>query len=464
MKLKDLSNQLEISLGSLQNFINDFNIDLSFCIDENFNVTQQFIAFSEENKDFLKKYAEDYSKEKTIEEIAKTIGAKEEEVLHFFVTNGIPAEVAKQMKTGVSSYLIHSYIGGKYPFIEKAFPQCEDFSGKSLVGYTDLYFYMTDMLDPFISKDQIESWGISKPAGLILYGPPGSGKIYWAKKIADMIGYEFVHIFNDYLVGNFDNKKNKFSDFLSKKMNQPKTLLFIDSFDEILHSTSVNTIYPEMVDLFYSVLRHIQKNDTKELLIVGAVESLANLNDEIVAPGRFDLHIPIFPPTFDERKQLLLHHMTTNLAQDSPLLSILKNQNALNKDFWTPYAAEMKIFSNTMMIDFTQSLKKRLYALYRKDETKNIVMTEKVLFSAFQEAKSKLTPDYLKHCAIFLTEAKQNVGQDFPHRLIELNADLEFYLSSKEIPITKIGFKQSDEAISPTAQQVVEETKEVQNK
>ncbi len=464
MKLKDLSNQLEISLGSLQNFINDFNIDLSFCIDENFNVTQQFIAFSEENKDFLKKYAEDYSKEKTIEEIAKTIGAKEEEVLHFFVTNGIPAEVAKQMKTGVSSYLIHSYIGGKYPFIEKAFPQCEDFSGKSLVGYTDLYFYMTDMLDPFISKDQIESWGISKPAGLILYGPPGSGKIYWAKKIADMIGYEFVHIFNDYLVGNFDNKKNKFSDFLSKKMNQSKTLLFIDSFDEILHSTSVNTIYPEMVDLFYSVLRHIQKNDTKELLIVGAVESLANLNDEIVAPGRFDLHIPIFPPTFDERKQLLFHHMTAILAQDSPLLSILKNQNALNKDFWTPYAAEMRLFSNTMLIDFTQSLKKRLYALYRKDETKNIVMTEKVLFSAFQEAKSKLTPDYLKHCAIFLTEAKQNVGQDFPHRLIELNADLEFYLSSKEIPITKIGFKQSDEAISPTAQPAVEETKEVQNK
>ncbi|WP_291050905.1 MULTISPECIES: ATP-binding protein [unclassified Empedobacter] len=292
---------------------------------------------------------------------------------------------------------------------------------------------------------------------MILYGPPGSGKIYWAKKIADMIGYEFVHIFNDYLVGNFDNKKNKFSDFLSKKMNQPKTLLFIDSFDEILHSTSVNTIYPEMVDLFYSVLRHIQKNDTKELLIVGAVESLANLNDEIVAPGRFDLHIPIFPPTFDERKQLLLHHLTANLAQDSPLLSILKNQNALNKDFWTPYAAEMKLFSNTMMIDFTQSLKKRLYALYRKDETKNIVMTEKVLFSAFQEAKSKLTSDYLKHCAIFLTEAKQNVGQDFPHRLIELNADLEFYLSSKEIPITKIGFKQSDDTVEIKS---VEENKE----
>ena len=461
MKLKDLSNQLEISLGSLQNFINDFNIDLSFCIDENFNVTEEFIDFSEKNIDFLKKYAEDHSKEKTIEEIAKTIGAKEEEVLHFFVSNGIPAEVAKQMKTAVSSYLIHSYIGGKYPFIEKAFPQCEDFSVKSLVGYTDLYFYLTDMLDPFISKDQVERWGISKPAGLVLYGPPGSGKIYWARKIADMIGYEFVHVFNDYLIGNFDSKKNKFSDFLSKKMNQPNTLLFIDSFDELLHSSSDNSISPEMIDLFYSVLRHIQKNDRQELLIVGAVESLSTLNDEIVAPGRFDMHIPIFPPTLDERIQLILHHLTANLASDSPLLTILKNQNALNKDFWTPYAAEMRLFSNTMLIDFTQSLKKRLYALFRKDETKNIMMTEKVLFSAFQEAKSKLTPDYLRHCAIFVNEAQQNVGQDFPHRLIELNADLEFYLTTKEIPITKIGFKQSDESVELNTNQSSVENNEV---
>ena len=35
MKLKELSDQIGISLESLQNFIYDFNIDLGFCIDEN---------------------------------------------------------------------------------------------------------------------------------------------------------------------------------------------------------------------------------------------------------------------------------------------------------------------------------------------------------------------------------------------------------------------------------------------
>jgi hypothetical protein len=96
-----------------------------------------------------------------------------------------------------------------------------------------------------------------------------------------------------------------------------------------------------------------------------------------------------------------------------------------------------------MIIDFTQSLKKRLYALYRKDETKNIELTEKILLAAFNEAKSKLTLEYLKKCAVFIMEAKQNIGQDFPHRILGLESDFEFY-QAKKTPVNKIGFKQSD--------------------
>ncbi len=445
MQLKDLSNQLGISLGSLQNFINDFNIELNFCIDKNFNVTNQFIAFSEKNLDFLKKYAEDYIKEKTIQEIAQTIGAKEEDVLNFFVNNGIPLDVAKQMKTNVSSFLIHSFIGGNYLFIDEAFPQIQDFSAKNLIGYTDLYFYMTDMLDPFINKNQLQNWGIAKPVGMILYGPPGSGKIYWAEKIADMIGYKFIHVYNDYLLGNFSKSKTAFSDFLSEKISQPKTLLFIDSIDKLLNSENDVRFFPETLELIYSILRHIQKDNQQELFIVGSAEFLSNLSDEIVNPGRFDLHIPIFPPSFEERKQLILHHLTADLIEGSPLLAILKNQNALNKDFWAPIAAQMKLFSNTMIIDFTQSLKKRLYALYRKDEKNKNSLSDKILFAAFNEAKGKLTQDYLKRCAIFIREAKQNVEQDFPHRLMELEIDLDYYFGSKEVPTNKIGFKQIEE-------------------
>lgn len=444
MKLKDLSKQLGISLESLQNFIYDFNIDLGFCIDETFQVTENFKNFTLKNSDFLKKYAEDHSKEKTVAQIAKTIKVSEQKVIDFFVSNGIPKEVAATLKTNISSYLIHIYIGGTYDFIEEAFPETDNYATKRLVGYTDLYFYLNDMLDPFINIDQSKTWGISKPAGIILYGPPGSGKIFWANQIAQMIGYEFVHVYKDYLAVNIKSAKNAFTHFINSKIQQPKTMLFIDSFDELINKNGEQSYYPENIDLINAILRQTQKDIHKELLIVGSAEILNLINDEILAPGRFDMQIPIFPPNADERAQLIIYHLTQNLEEKSPLLAILKKHNALCKSFWDPIANQMRLFSNTMVIDFTQSLKKRLYALHRKDETKNIELTEKVLMASFNEAKAKLTGEYLKKCALFLMEVKQNLGQDFPHRILEMESDLESY-QAKKTPINKIGFKPDDD-------------------
>lgn len=441
MKLKELSDQLKISLESLQNFIYDFNIDLGICIDEQFNVNESFKQFALKNIDFLTKYAQDRSKEKTLADIAKTINESEEKVVNFFISNGIPEEAAKNIKTNLSSYLIHLYIGGKYEFIDEAFPESDNYANKRLIGYTDLYFYLNDLLDPFINKEQLQSWGISKPSGIVLYGPPGSGKIFWAQKMAQMIGYDFVHVYKDYLEGNLKTNKNSFTHFLNSKMQHPKTMLFIDSLDELLSKTGDQNFFSENIELINTILRHTQKDIHQELLMVGSAEILNLFNDEVLAPGRFDMQIPIFPPNSDERAQLIIFHLVQNLAADSPLLDILKKNNALSKSFWEPIANEMRLFSNTMIIDFTQSLKKRLYALHRKDETKNIELADKVLAASFNEAKAKLTPDYIKRCTIFLVEAKRNVGQDFPHRILELEADLESY-QTKKAPINKIGFKQ----------------------
>lgn len=445
MKLKDLSNQLEISLESLQNFIFDFNLDISQCVDEKLEITEIFKKFAVENIDFLKKYAQDHNKEKTIEQIAQEINVKVEDIVKFFNENGLTNIDLTTFKTNISSYLIHIYLGGNYDFIEKYFPEECNLKDKALIGYTDLFFYITDLLDPFISEDQLNLWGISKPAGVILYGPPGSGKIFWAKKIAEIIGYEFVHVFKDYLTSS-QTKLNtsKFHQFILEKMNQPKTLIFIENFDELMQKNSNLSKSPESLDLINNILRQIQKTDNHQVLIVGAAEVLGLIDDEIIAPGRFDLHIPIFPPSEDERSHLILYHMMNYLIEESPLMKILKLNKADNKLFWEPIASEMKLFSNTMLIDFTQSLKKRLFTIHRKDETKEILINEALLKSAFLEAKSKLTADYVKRTMAFGLEAQQNVGSDFPYRLLELSAEIE-YFKAKEEPIRQIGFKSQDE-------------------
>ena len=453
MKLKDLATQLHISLDSLQNFIYDFGIDIYQAIEQNLDVRQEFQEFAQQHADFLQKYDQDRNQEKSIADIAQTLQLPTETVREFFVSNGLPALDEAQFRTTISSYFIHQYLGGDYQFIADAFPCYSKITDKALVGYSDLFFYITDMLDPFINSEQLQQWGILRPAGIILHGPPGSGKIFWAKKMAEIIGYEFVHLYKDYLDSAQGNAsaKSAFHTFLMSKLQTPKTLLFIEDFDILMHTQKDQNFTPETVDLIQAIARHIQKNIHTDLVFVGSAEVLSGINDEIVAPGRFDLHLPIFPPTEDERADLLLYHMINGLSESSPLLPILAHNQALEKRFWEPLAAQMKLFSNTMLIDFTQSLKKRIYALYRKDEKREIQLQPVLTTAAYQEAQSKLTAAYLQRCTLFLHEARQSVGTDFPHRLLELEMELDYYRVKQE-PIRKIGYQTENQtpADAPT--------------
>lgn len=443
MRLREFARKYELSLESLQYFIHDFGIDLNFCFTEKFVVSPEFEEFVIKHLDFIRQYALDKGQIKTVDMIAQAIEVDKKKVADFFIQNGVNEEDLANIQTNISSYQIHLMMGGQYDFIFKDLP-AHRFATNSLIGYSDLFFYCLDMLDPFINEDQIKLWGISKPAGIILYGPPGSGKIFWAKRIADMIGYEFVHVYKDYLLQSTKNSSGPLNNFLKQQMEQPKKLLFIENFESLWDKDNNQTPPPETMDLVKTIVRYLQSTPKKEIVIVGSVEQLSSLNDEITAPGRFDLHIPVFLPTADERSLLIHYHLIHDLGQDSPLLAILKYNKADNPMFWSGVSAEMKLFSNTMLIDFTQALKKRLYAQFRRKNETNIQFTPPLIHACLNEARAKLTESYLKSCFTFILESKQNVEMEFPQRFMEMEYEFDSY-RKKEEPIRKIGFETSAE-------------------
>jgi len=441
--MREFARKYDLSLESLQYFIHDFGIDLNFCFTDKYAISRDFESFVIKHLDFIRKYAEDKGQVKTVEMIAETIQVDKQKVADFFIQNGVNKADLPNIKTNISSYQIHLMMGGKYDFIFKDLPE-HRFETNALIGYADLFFYSLDMLDPFINEDQIKLWGISKPAGIILYGPPGSGKIFWAKRIADMIGYEFVHVYKDYLLQTTHTDGRNLNSFLKKLMEQPKKLLFIENFESLWDEDNKLFSTPETMELVNTIIRYLQNNTKRELVIVGSVEMLSRLGDEITAPGRFDLHIPIFLPSSEERNLLIHYHLTNDLVQDSPLLAILKSNNADRPEYWAGVSTEMRLFSNTMLIDFTQALKKRLYAQYRRKNQTDISINHPLLFACLNEARAKLTEDYLKSCHVFIHEAKQNVAMEFPQRFMEMEYEFDSYMK-KEEPIRKIGFETSAE-------------------
>lgn len=445
MKLADLAKELTISTESFIKFIQDFDLELSECLTTNFDVKDDFVKFARENNTFLKKYEDDLDQNKSLEDIAKNI--KEP-------TSKIAAILKKEKpeiydngfyKSSVSSYGIHNKLGGNYQFVYNYFGKKSNLTKRDFIGYRDLFFFISKTLEPFKNETTLTDWGINKPAGIILYGPPGSGKIFWAHKISEMIDYQFTEVKKYYYGTSFiDGKERSFNDFLLQTMKVNKTLLLMEDFDSMMNENeekSVNSCDEETKEI---ILHHISHFQEEELLIIGAANSLVEIDKEILAPGRFDVVIPIFPPNWQERSELIVYNMTKNLSEDSILRKILVKNNAEKLPFWNEISAKMKVFSNTMVVDFTQSLKKRIRNIHLKDNSKNIKIDKKLLDSALREASAKLTEEYLTQVAQFIQDVSINNFEDFPQRISALKEELDNY-KIVEPPQKTIGFTHNDE-------------------
>jgi transitional endoplasmic reticulum ATPase len=446
MKLIELAKELNVSAEAIKQFIQDFDLELTECISTNFEVKEDFEKFARENIEFLKLYEKDLDKTKTLEQIAETIN-KPKEKIEKAIKEADPNIFDNGFfKSSISSYGIDNKLGGNYQFVYDYFGHKTSLQKRDFIGYRDLFFYISGVLEPFLNPQQIKDWGINKPAGIILYGPPGSGKIFWANKIAEIIGYQFKEVKKHYLGTSFvDGTQTNFSDFLATVMKEEKILMFLDDFDDIMMSRKAeNNVASCNLETQELILHYISKFEQENLLMVGSANSVSDINEEILAPGRFDVMIPVFPPNLAERSEIILYAMTKNLEKDSLLFKILKNNKADKIPFWNEVSSQMKVFSNTMLIDFTQSLKKRIKNEYQKTRNENLKIDQKLLKGALRDAAAKLTEEYLDQIARFLADAIINNFDQFQQRIQNLKKELDTYKAVEE-PRRIIGFHHNGE-------------------
>jgi len=445
MKLTELAKKLNISTESLKCFIQDFELDLDEVLCPNFDVKPEFEKFALENTDFLQQYASDLEKNKSVEEIADKINQPKEKVEEIIKKN--PTILDNGMyKSSVSSFGVDYKLGGNYNFVYDYFGNKTVLAERDFIGYRDLFFYISDVLESFINKDEAKNWGIEKPAGIILYGVPGSGKIFWANKISEIIGYQLKEVKKYYLGNSYPNgNRSSFNNFLISMMKEKKVILFLENFDEITQEKSAEyTNTKENNETSEIILHYINKFVEEDLLMVGSANTLSGIDEEILAPGRFDVLIPVFPPNAKERAEVILYSLTRNLEKNSTLYKILEKNDAHRLPFWNPIAQKMKTFSNTMVIDFTQSLKKRIRKIYYKSRNENLKIDAAILESALRDASAKLTEEYLNQVQQFIYDVSTHNTDDFPVRLENLKNELETYKVVEE-PIRTIGFHHNEE-------------------
>lgn len=176
----------------------------------------------------------------------------------------------------------------------------------AIAGMNDLkQILITEVINPLSNPEKFEKFKVSIPNGIILYGPPGCGKTFIVRKLAEELNYNFFEIKHSdlatpYIHGAVGNIGKVFE---NAKQNAP-AIVFFDEISGLvpnrqnLHDSSHKE---EEVNEFL-----IQLNDAadNQVLVVGATNYIDRIDPAVLRPGRFDKKIYVSPPDLEARKEL----------------------------------------------------------------------------------------------------------------------------------------------------------------
>ena len=163
--------------------------------------------------------------------------------------------------------------------------------------------------------------GASMPKGILLVGPPGTGKTMLAKAVAgeanvpffSMSGSEFVEMF----VGM---GASKVRDLFSQAKEKAPCIVFIDEIDAIGQKRSGGQYggNDEREQTLNQLLTEMDGfDDNSGVIILAATNRPESLDPALTRPGRFDRRVPVELPDLKGREEILkVHARKIKLAEN----------------------------------------------------------------------------------------------------------------------------------------------------
>ena len=170
---------------------------------------------------------------------------------------------------------------------------------------------LTEIVEYLHDPDKYKEIGASMPKGILLVGPPGTGKTVLAKAVAgeanvpffSMSGSEFVEMF----VGM---GASKVRDLFKQAKEKAPCIVFIDEIDAIGKKrdgqVGGNDEREQTLNQLLTEMDGFEGNNG--VIILAATNRPESLDPALLRPGRFDRRVPVELPDLKGREEILKVH------------------------------------------------------------------------------------------------------------------------------------------------------------
>ena len=161
-------------------------------------------------------------------------------------------------------------------------------------------FFREYVLEPSADRERYAALGVQMPNGVLLYGPPGSGKSHAVAKLVAALGWPMLEINLGSLGSAFVHQT---SVALRKTFDEAKrkapALIVLEEIDALAASRGPMT-HDHKVEEVTELLRLVESASKNGILVVATTNRREALDPAILRKGRFDHAIEVDYPTADE--------------------------------------------------------------------------------------------------------------------------------------------------------------------